>query len=108
MALSGIVGNWREQARLRLLLSDRIRHAPFCVRFSYRAAGSQAGALRVMAVSGKALAVLWEQRRSQEDGWHTENVGVAWGERAPESVRNFGSILPDSSHPRSIHPAFNR
>ncbi|MCI4377963.1 hypothetical protein PGIGA_G00209690 [Pangasianodon gigas] len=50
------------------------------------AAGLQTGALRVMTENGKSRHVLWEQRRSQDDGWHTENVDVAWRDRAPESV----------------------
>ncbi|KAB5576655.1 hypothetical protein PHYPO_G00200190 [Pangasianodon hypophthalmus] len=87
MALSGIVGNWREQAKLKLLLTDRVRQGAFCVRFSYRmAAGLQSGALRAMTENGKSRHVLWEQRRGRDDGWHTENVDVAWRDRAPESV----------------------
>lgn len=99
MALSGIVGKWREQARLKLLLTDRVRHAAFCMRFSYRIAGLQTGALRVMTESGKAHSVLWEQRHGRDEGWHTEHVDVAWSDRAPESVRDNS----DSSDVSSFH-----
>lgn len=96
MALSGIVGNWREHARLKLLLADRVRRAAFCLRFSYRIAGLQTGSLRVTADSGKAHSVLWERRLGRDEAWHTENVDVTWSDRAPDSVSH-------ESHFRSIH-----
>lgn len=86
MALVGIMGNWREQARLKLLLPDRVRHTAFCLRFSYRMRELEAGSLRVMAESSKALSLLWEQRHSRDEGWNMENVDVTWRHRAPESV----------------------
>lgn len=85
MALSGSAGQWRAQARLKLLLADAVRQGPFCLRFSHRAALS--GALRVIADGGQAQSVLWEQRHGLDDGWHTENVDVDWSDRAPEAVR---------------------
>lgn len=86
MVLSGSVGNWREQAKLKLLLNDRVRQSAFCVRFSYRITGLQTDTLRVITENRKSHYILWEQRHSQDNGWHTENVDVAWSDRAPESV----------------------
>lgn len=88
MVLSGIVGNWREQAKLKLLLSDRFRQGAFCVRFSYRITGLQTNTLRMMMENGKSHYILWEQRHNQDDGWHMETVDVVWSDRAPESVWN--------------------
>lgn len=86
MVLSGVVGKWRQQARLKLLLSDGVRQQAFCVRFSYRFEGLQTGTLRVMTESRN---VLWERRQGQDDGWNMQNVDVTWSDRAPESVRNL-------------------
>lgn len=87
MAVGGTAGSRREQARLKLLLTDGVRQGAFCVRFSYRiTAGLQTGSLRVMTENTPSHHVLWEQRRSLDDGWHTENVDVYWSDRAPESV----------------------
>lgn len=85
MVLKGIVGKWREQARLKLLLSDAVRQQAFCVRFNYRMEGLQTGTLRVMTDSRN---VLWENRHIQDHGWNMENVDVTWSDSAPESVRN--------------------
>ncbi|GAA6084773.1 epidermal growth factor-like protein 6 [Tachysurus ichikawai] len=83
MVLSGVVGKWRQQARLKLLLSDGVRQQAFCVRFSYRFEGLQTGTLRVMTESRN---VLWERRQGQDDGWNMQNVDVTWSDRAPESL----------------------
>ncbi|XP_060731602.1 epidermal growth factor-like protein 6 isoform X1 [Tachysurus vachellii] len=89
MAFSGIVGKWRQQARLKLLLSDAVRQQAFCVRFSYRFEGLHTGTLRVMTESRN---VLWERRQGQDDGWNMQNVDVTWSDRAPESLVFEGTL----------------
>ncbi|KAF7709956.1 hypothetical protein HF521_016806 [Silurus meridionalis] len=92
MALSGTVGNRREQARLKLLLSDAVRLRSFCVRFSYRLPALHTGTLRVLTENGKSHSVLWEGTRGLDQGWNTENLDVTWSDRAPESVVFEGTL----------------
>lgn len=84
MALSGLLGEQEDLAKLKLLLSDRVRQGSFCLTFDYRVVGHNVGTLRVM-VNNSAYPV-WEQSQSRDQSWQTELLTVAWTEEAPESV----------------------
>ncbi|XP_072542812.1 epidermal growth factor-like protein 6 isoform X2 [Salminus brasiliensis] len=84
MALSGLVGNRNEKARLRLLLSDASQQGAFCLKFSFRMAGPQVGSLSVkLDHSDRAV---WEKTRSRNGGWQTDSISITWTNRAPESI----------------------
>ena len=84
MAMRGLLGEKKDQARLKLLLSDRAKQGSFCLTFNYRVTGKQVGSLRVL-LNNNAYPV-WEQSRSQDQDWQTELLTVAWKNQAPESV----------------------
>ncbi|KAL7881197.1 hypothetical protein AOLI_G00080450 [Acnodon oligacanthus] len=84
MALSGLVGNRRESARLRLLLTDLVQQGPFCLKFSFRIAGPQVGSLRVMLDHSDHA--VWEKARSRNEDWQTDSITIAWRDRAPEMI----------------------
>uniref|UniRef100_A0A3P9HSZ3 EGF-like-domain, multiple 6 n=1 Tax=Oryzias latipes TaxID=8090 RepID=A0A3P9HSZ3_ORYLA len=84
MALSGLVGEKEDVARLKLLLSDRTQQASFCLMFDYRVLGQNVGTLKVL-LENNAYPV-WEQSQSKEEGWQTELLSVAWKEKAPQSI----------------------
>lgn len=84
MALSGLLGEQEDLAKLKLLLSDRVQQGSFCLTFDYRVVGHNVGTLRVM-VNNSAYPV-WEQSQSRDQSWQTELLTVAWTEEAPESV----------------------
>lgn len=84
MALSGLIGEPEDIAKLRLLLSDRVQQGSFCLTFNYRVVGHNVGSLRVL-LDNNAYPV-WEQSRSRQQGWQTELLTVAWKAEAPESV----------------------
>ncbi|XP_056146065.1 epidermal growth factor-like protein 6 [Lampris incognitus] len=84
MAMSGLLGNRGEAAKLRLLLSDRTRQGSFCLTFDYRVVGKSVGTLRVL-LNNNAYPV-WEQSHSRGQSWQTELLTVAWKEHAPESI----------------------
>ncbi|XP_062862107.1 epidermal growth factor-like protein 6 [Trichomycterus rosablanca] len=85
MALSGIVGNWREKARLKLLLTDRVRQGSFCLKFSYQITEQQTGSLRIIMENANSDYVLWETRFSADE-WQSDNIDVVWTGQAPDSI----------------------
>lgn len=91
MALSGLVGETEDVARLKLLLSDRTQQAGFCLMFDYRVLGQNVGTLKVL-LENSAYPV-WEQSQSREQGWQTELLSVAWKEKAPQSVSSCFCFL---------------
>lgn len=84
MAMSGLLGEKQDQARLKLLLSERAQQGGFCLTFNYRVMGSQVGTLRVLLNNSTEL--VWERSRSRGQDWQTELLTVAWKNQAPESV----------------------
>ncbi|XP_071004003.1 epidermal growth factor-like protein 6 [Oncorhynchus clarkii lewisi] len=84
MAMSGLLGEKKDQARLKLLLSDRAQQGGFCLTFNYRVMGSQVGTLRVLLNNSTEL--VWEQSSSRSQDWQTELLTVDWKNQAPESI----------------------
>uniref|UniRef100_A0A673AS35 EGF-like-domain, multiple 6 n=1 Tax=Sphaeramia orbicularis TaxID=375764 RepID=A0A673AS35_9TELE len=84
MAMSGLLGEQEEIARLKLLLSDRAQQGSFCLTFDYRVTGRNVGTLRVL-LDNNAYPV-WEQSQSKNQDWQTELLTVAWKEKAPEII----------------------
>ncbi|XP_057182614.1 epidermal growth factor-like protein 6 [Triplophysa rosa] len=84
MALYGLIGNRKEQARIKLLLDDYMRQSSFCLQFDYRVLGQQMGVLRVK-LDNSASAV-WERRQSHKQDWRSENLTITWTETAPEAI----------------------
>lgn len=84
MAMSGLLGEKKDTARLKLLLNDKAQQGSFCLTFNYRVVGNQVGKLRVL-LDNNAYPV-WEQSRSRGHGWQTELLTLAWKEEAPLSV----------------------
>ena len=87
MAMSGLLGEQEDVAKLKLLLNDRVQQGSFCLTFDYRVVGHNVGALRVL-LDNIAYPV-WEQSQSRDQGWQTELLAVAWKEEAPESVSHL-------------------
>ncbi|XP_051564369.1 epidermal growth factor-like protein 6 [Myxocyprinus asiaticus] len=84
LALHGLIGNRKEQARMKLLLDDYMRQSVFCLKFDYRILGLNMGVLRVTWDSS-AFAI-WERRQSHNQEWQTENITITWTETAPEAL----------------------
>uniref|UniRef100_A0A3B4ZWE1 EGF like domain multiple 6 n=1 Tax=Stegastes partitus TaxID=144197 RepID=A0A3B4ZWE1_9TELE len=84
MALSGLLGDQEDVAKLKLLLSDRAQQGSFCLTFDYRVVGHNVGTLRVLLDNN--VYPVWEQSQSRDQGWQTELLTVAWREKAPESI----------------------
>uniref|UniRef100_A0A7N6A4T3 EGF-like-domain, multiple 6 n=1 Tax=Anabas testudineus TaxID=64144 RepID=A0A7N6A4T3_ANATE len=84
MAVSGLLGEQKDVAKLKLLLSDRARKGSFCLTFDYRVVGHNVGTLRVL-LDNNAYPV-WEQSHTRDQGWQTELLTVAWKEEAPQSL----------------------
>ncbi|KAJ8378349.1 hypothetical protein AAFF_G00243690 [Aldrovandia affinis] len=84
MAASALVGEAKDLARLRLLLSDRAQKGSFCLTFNYRLVGAQVGSLRVLLDNSRYA--VWEQSRRRDSDWHTELITVAWEQEAPQSI----------------------
>lgn len=84
MALSGLLGEQEEVAKLKLLLSDQPQQGSFCLTFDYRVVGHNVGSLRVL-LDNNAYPV-WEQTQSKHQSWQTELLTVAWKDEAPKSV----------------------
>ncbi|XP_045910053.1 epidermal growth factor-like protein 6 isoform X2 [Micropterus dolomieu] len=84
MAMSGLIGEQEDVAKLKLLLSDRAQQVSFCLTFDYRVVGHNVGTLRVL-LDNNAYPV-WEQSQSRDQGWQTELLTVAWKEEAPVSI----------------------
>uniref|UniRef100_A0A1A8NG52 EGF-like-domain, multiple 6 n=1 Tax=Nothobranchius rachovii TaxID=451742 RepID=A0A1A8NG52_9TELE len=84
MALSGLLGEEEDVARLKLLLSDQPQQGSFCLTFDFRMVGRNVGSLRVL-LDNNAYPV-WEQSQSKDQGWQTELLTVAWKEEAPQSI----------------------
>ena len=84
MAMSGLLGEKENMAKLKLLLNDRVQRGSFCLNFDYQVVGRNVGSLKVL-LDNNAYPV-WEQSQSRDQGWQTELLTVAWKEEAPESV----------------------
>lgn len=91
MAMSGLQGEQQDQAKLKLLLGDRVLHSSFCLTFDYRVVGRNVGTLRVLL--GNNGYPVWEHSHSRRQSWQTELLTVAWEEEAPESVSGFSSLI---------------
>ncbi|XP_041939384.1 epidermal growth factor-like protein 6 isoform X1 [Alosa sapidissima] len=84
MAVSGLLGEKNDVARLKLLLNDRARRAgSFCLTFNHRMVGQQVGTLRVLLDNNDQL---WEKRHARQQEWQTELLTVTWENEAPEEV----------------------
>lgn len=84
MAMSGLIGEQEDTARLKLLLSDRVQQGSFCLTFDYRVVGRNVGTLRVMLDNN--VYPVWEQSHTRHQSWQTELLTVAWKAEAPEAV----------------------
>ncbi|XP_018599028.1 epidermal growth factor-like protein 6 [Scleropages formosus] len=84
MAVSGLLGDSGDLARLKLLLSDRVQQGSFCLTFSYRLKGEEVGTLR--ALLDDTRYPLWEQSQSLNQDWQTELVTVVWEEKPPHMI----------------------
>ncbi|XP_052462978.1 epidermal growth factor-like protein 6 isoform X1 [Carassius gibelio] len=84
LALSGPVGNRKEQARMKLLLDDFMRQSSFCLTFDYRIQGQNMGILRVM-LDNSAVAV-WEKRNPRNQSWQSEKITINWTENTPDAI----------------------
>lgn len=91
MALYGLIGNRKEQARIKLLLDDYMRQSSFCLQFDYRVLGQQMGVLRVKLDNSPSA--VWERRQSHNQDWQSENLTITWTETAPETVRILLTLL---------------
>lgn len=90
MAMSGLLGESEDTAKLKLLLSDKAQQGSFCLTFDYRVVGRNVGTLRVLL--GNSAYPVWEQSQSRDQGWQTELLTVAWKEEAPQSVSHFVAL----------------
>uniref|UniRef100_A0A8C6U365 EGF-like-domain, multiple 6 n=1 Tax=Neogobius melanostomus TaxID=47308 RepID=A0A8C6U365_9GOBI len=84
MAMSGFMGQQKDVAKLKLLLSDWAQQGSFCLTFDYRVVGHNVGTLRVLLDNN--VYPIWEQSQSQNQAWQTEFLTVAWRETAPETI----------------------
>ncbi|XP_037344966.1 epidermal growth factor-like protein 6 isoform X1 [Pungitius pungitius] len=84
MAMSGLLGEPEDVAKLKLLLSDKAQQGSFCLTFDYRVVGRNVGTLRVLL--GNSAYPVWERSQSRDQGWQTELLTVAWKEEAPQSI----------------------
>ncbi|XP_040924685.1 epidermal growth factor-like protein 6 isoform X2 [Betta splendens] len=84
MAVSGLLGQQEDVAKLKLLLNDRAQQGSFCLTFDYRVVGHNVGALRVLL--DNSVYPVWEQSHSRAQSWQTEFLTVAWKEKAPQSI----------------------
>lgn len=87
MAMSGLLGEPEDIAKLKLLLSDRAQQGSFCLTFDFRVVGQNVGSLKVL-LDNNAYPV-WEQSRSTDQAWQTEILTVTWKEEAPTSVSDL-------------------
>lgn len=87
MAMSGLLGEPEDIAKLKLLLSDRAQQGSFCLTFDFRVVGQNVGSLKVL-LDNNAYPV-WEQSRSRDQAWQTEILTVTWKEEAPTSVSDL-------------------
>lgn len=100
MAMSGLIGEQDEVAKLKLLLSDRVQQGSFCLTFDYRVLGHEVGTLRVLL--DNIPYPVWEQSQSRDQGWQTELLTVAWKEEAPQSVSHFLCLIRSIKHSTSV------
>lgn len=84
MAMSGLLGQQEDVAKLKLLLSDRAQQGSFCLTFDFRVVDHNVGTLRVLLDNN--VYPIWEQSQSQNQAWQTEFLTVAWREKAPETI----------------------
>nr|XP_020452215.1 epidermal growth factor-like protein 6 [Monopterus albus] len=84
MAMSGLLGEQEDVARLKLLLNDRAQQGSFCLTFNYRVVGHNVGTLKVLLDNN--VYPVWEQSQSRGQGWQRELLTVAWKDKAPESI----------------------
>nr|XP_023673240.1 epidermal growth factor-like protein 6 [Paramormyrops kingsleyae] len=84
MAVNGLLEERKHLARLKLLLTDRMQQAGFCLTFSFRVMGDQAGVLRVLLHNNTYP--VWEQQASRNQTWQMELLTVAWEENPPRWI----------------------
>lgn len=84
MALSGLVGEQGDTAKMKLLLNDRAQQGSFCLTFDFRMLGQNVGILKVLLDNNSYP--VWEQSQSRHQSWQTEFLTVAWKEEAPQAV----------------------
>uniref|UniRef100_A0AAV2JZQ6 Epidermal growth factor-like protein 6 n=1 Tax=Knipowitschia caucasica TaxID=637954 RepID=A0AAV2JZQ6_KNICA len=84
MSMSGFLGEQKDVAKLKLLLSDRAQQGSFCLTFDFRVMGHNIGTLQVLLDNN--VYPIWEQSQSQSQAWQTEFLTVAWKEKAPETI----------------------
>ncbi|XP_068602384.1 toll-like receptor 8 [Brachionichthys hirsutus] len=84
MAMSGLIGDQEDVAKLKLLLGDRVQQGSFCLTFDYLVTDRYVGTLRVLL--DNSVYPVWEQSQSRDQRWQTEFLTVAWEEEAPESI----------------------
>ncbi|CAG05897.1 unnamed protein product, partial [Tetraodon nigroviridis] len=84
MALSGLVGEPGDTAKMKLLLSDRAQQSSVCLTFDYRMLGQNVGTLKVLLDNNSYP--VWEQSQSRHQSWQTEFLTVAWIEEAPQAI----------------------
>lgn len=84
MALSALVGEQGDTAKMKLLLSDRAQQGSFCLTFDYRMLGRNVGTLKVLLDSNSYP--VWEQSHSRHQSWQTEFLTVVWKQEAPQAV----------------------
>lgn len=87
MALSGLMGEQEDRAKLKLLLSDRVQQGSFCLTFNYRVVGRNVGTLKVLLDNNTYP--VWGQSQSTRQSWQTELLTVAWKDKAPEAVSHL-------------------
>lgn len=97
MAMSGLIGEQEDTARLKLLLSDRVQQGSFCLTFDYRVVGRNVGTLRVLLDNN--VYPVWEQSHTRHQSWQTELLTVAWKAEAPEAV---SQMVPTSAFNATI------
>ena len=84
MSVNGLLGEKKDMARLRLLLSDKTQQGSFCLTFNYRMVNHHVGKLRVLLDNN--VHPLWEQSRSRDQTWQPELLSIVWEEEPPKSV----------------------
>ncbi|XP_062312682.1 epidermal growth factor-like protein 6 isoform X1 [Osmerus eperlanus] len=84
MSVSGLLGEKKDMARLRLLLSDKTQQGSLCLTFNYRMLDHHVGKLRVLLDNN--VHPLWEQSRSRDQTWQPELISIVWEDEPPKSV----------------------
>ncbi|KAL4635732.1 epidermal growth factor-like protein 6 [Arapaima gigas] len=84
MAVSGLLGDSGDLARLKLLLPDRAQRGSFCLTFNCQLQGERVGTLRVLLDNSRYP--LWEQSHSLSPNWQPQLLTVAWQGEPPHTI----------------------